>query len=278
MKTFRFRTLVAFLVATSCFAFAAKADVAEYYIGIDARSTPFNAPGTLGGGAYPDAPNHNRLTLLYQHGNHYHGVGTHAWSGPAATSTLSDTNSNNRLPETYTGQLPLPLMPGAGAYAGKNVTQHILGVNYSDLEIRSVHSLDKTVTDPRGAEEVLFNSSSGRWNQPFDTAHIHLELLNVSSPLLNVGTPTDPSALAVGGDVHVGDGDERFSFTTVLWVDATAPVGNYWAEFKLVDESGTYGDSGRFFIDVRQVPEPTSLGLGVLATAAIAAVRRHRRA
>ncbi len=273
MKSIRFLAFAAALVAAVCLATATRADVAEFYIGIDARTAGFNAPPALGGGAYPNNPNYNRLTFLYQHGDHYHGIGTYSYTGPAGFPVLNDTNPNNRLPETFTAQPPIPLLSGAGVYAGKNTTQQVLGLDYSNLEARNVHSLDPSIP----AELTLFNSSSGRWNQPFDLAHIHLELIGVSSPHLNVGTLTNPNALLVGGDVHVGDGEELFSFTPVLWVDAAAPAGNYWAEFRLLDESGSVGDSGRFFIDVRQVPEPTGLGLGVLAAAAVVMGRRRRR-
>jgi len=274
MRLLQFRRLAAVAAIAACFAASAQAQLAEYYIGIDGRTTPFNAPAADGGGAYPDNPNFNRLTLLFQHGDHYHGIGAYRYTGPAAAPILDDTNANNRLPETYTGQPPLPLVPGAGVYAGKNMTKHLLGVEYTDLEMLNVHSLSgfPSLSD----ETILFNSSGGRWNSPFDAAHIHLELLSVSSPHLNVGTLSNPHALSVGGDIHVGDGDEMFSFTPVLWVDAAAPVGNYWAEFRLVDESGAFGNSGRFFFDVRQVPEPTAVSLGATALAVVTAMRRRR--
>ena len=244
-------------VSVLVFCGRASAQLAEFYVGIDSRTTPFNAPAADGGGAYPDNPNFNRLTLLYQHGDHYHGLGAYRYLGPAASPTLEDSNANNRVPEISTGQLPLALVAGSGAYAGKYVTSHLAGVEYSDLELRNVQSLD-------GVDDVLFHSSADRWSGAFDAADVHLELLSVSSPLLNVGSLTDPAALPVGGDAHVGEGSELFSFTPVLWVDAAAPAGNYWAEFRLVDESGTFGDSGRFFVDVRQaVPEPASLLLCV---------------
>ncbi|MAT70278.1 MAG: PEP-CTERM sorting domain-containing protein [Planctomycetaceae bacterium] len=265
--------VLALLTGATCFVAGARADLAEYYVGIDTRATPFDAPAAEGGGAYPNNPNYNRLTLLFQHGNHYHGIGQYVYAGPAGSPTLIDTNGNNRLPETYTGQEPLPLVPGVGVYAGKNTTKHLVGLEYSALEMQNVHSLNGAGV----AEDVLFNSSSNRWSSNFDAAHIHLELVSVSSPHLNVGTLANPSAVPVGGDVHVGDGDEFFAFTPVLWVDAAAPRGTYSAEFRLVDESGTFGDSGRFFLDVQQVPEPTSVGLGGLAIAALAAVRRRRR-
>ena len=247
---------------------SARAQLAEYYVGIDSRTAPFSAPLADGGGFYPDNPNFNRLTLLYNHGDHYHGIGQYVYSGPSATPALNDPNANNRLPETSTGQPGLPLLPGSGAYAGKNATKHVLGLDYSNLELRNVHSL-------AGVDPILYGSSGGRWDDPFGAADVHLELLSVSSPHLKVGSLTDPDALLVGGDVHVGEGDELFSFTPVLWVDAAAPVGNYWAEFRLTDASGTFGNSGRFFLDVRQVPEPTAVGLGAVAVLVLGAVRRQ---
>lgn len=233
----------------------ASAQLAEFYVGIDSRTAPFSAPVADGGGAYPDNPNSGRLTLLFNHVDHFHGLGTYRYVGPAASPVLEDTSANNRIPEISTGQAPLPLVPGSGVYAGKNVTLHFAGLEYSDLELRNVRSL-------AGVDEVLFHSSTDRWSGAFDAADVHLKLLSVSSPHLNVGSLTDPAALSVGGDVHLGEGGELFAFTPVLWVDQAAPAGDYWAEFQLVDESGNYGNSGRFFVDVRHaVPEPASLVL-----------------
>jgi hypothetical protein len=234
-----------------------QAQLAEYYIGIDNRTTPFNAPAGNGGGAYPDNPNFNHLTLLLNHGDHFHGIGAYTYAGPAVTPTLNDTSANNRLPETSSLQEPLPLLAGSGLYAGLKSTQEVFGVTYSDLEIRNVHSL-------AGVDNILYNSSANRWNAAFDPAHIHIELLSVSSSHLKVGSATNPNAFQFG-DTHLGDGDEMFSFTPVLWLDSTASAGDYWAEFQLTDLSGNFGNSGRFFIDVRNVPEPGSLALAGLA-------------
>ncbi|TWT88947.1 hypothetical protein Mal64_24370 [Pseudobythopirellula maris] len=271
MNVTRFTLIAAAMALALGAPLTARAELAQYYIGIDSRDTPYDAPASEGGGAYPDNPNENRLTLLLQHGSHYHGIGQYTYSGSAASPTLVDTNSNNRLPEGYTGQEPLPLLPGSGVYAGKMTSKALFGVTYSDLEMLNVQSLDGA-----GAlEQVLFDSSSGRWNAEFDTAHIHLELVSVSSPLLGVGTLGNPNALSFGGDVHLGDGDELFSFTPVLWVDEAAPVGTYSAEFRLVDESSAFGDSGRFFIDVQQVPEPTALSLAGVVMIALGVTRRR---
>ncbi len=160
----------------------------------------------------------------------------------------------------------MPLLPGTGLYAGKKTTQEVLGVHYSNLEMRNIQSLV-------GVDNTLLNSSENRWNAAFDAAHIHIELLSVSSPHLNVGSATNPNAFAFG-DVHLGDGDEIFSFTPVLWVDETAPAGSYWAEFQLTDLSGNFGNSGRFFIDAHNVPEPSSFALGGIALLGLVWKRR----
>lgn len=250
------------VVVLGLIAVPASADpLAEYYIGIDNRTAPFSG--------YPDNPNFGRLTLLYAHGNHYHGIGTYAYSGLPESPVLQDTSGNNRLPEISSGQPGIPLVPGSGVYAGKRTTAAQPGVPFSDLEMRNVHSLV-------GVDDVLFNSSSNRWNADFAGADVHLKLVSVSDPALHVGTLTDPFALSVGGDLHVGEGDEHFSFMPVLWVDSSAPIGNYWAEFQLVDGSGTYGDSGRFFMDVSVVPEPSALILGGMGLVGLACWARRR--
>jgi hypothetical protein len=63
----------------------------------------------------------------------------------------------------------------------------------------------------------------------------------------------------------------------VLWVDSAAAPGVYTAEFRLTDEDGIVGDSGRFFFDVQVVPEPASLALIGLAVGLIATAARRRR-
>lgn len=108
----------------------AQASLVEFYVGVDNQQT-------ITGGDYAGLPNPNfgRLTFLFAHPNettpantHYHGIGVWSYSGPAASPTVNSTNANNRIPETYTGQEPLPLFPGQGAQAGKWVSQTVPGL------------------------------------------------------------------------------------------------------------------------------------------------------
>lgn len=250
----------------------ARAELSEFYVGVDGLETI--ASGTYLG--LPN-PNHGRLTFLYNHGNHYHGIGAFSHTGDnlGELTTVLDTNANNRVPETYTLQEPLKLILGEGTYAGKLVSAAMDGVVYSDLEMRNVHSLDGNPDDTEG----LFQSSNGRWSGDLwndnGHAHIHIELLS-ATPGLNVGTPNNPLAFQFG-DAHLGDGNEMFSFTPVLWVNEDAAPGTYSAEFRLVDLNGEFEPSGRFYIDAQVVPEPSSVLLAALGAIAACGVVRHKR-
>lgn len=252
---------------------SAQAAPVFYYVGTDSRTTPANAPAAEGGGAYPNNPNQGRLSLLFYHGDHFHGIGTYTYSGPAANPTMNDTNANNRLPESSTGLAPISLLPGSGDWMGtwrtglpSSLPQD---VEYGDLEIRNVHSL--ATEDP-----ITYNSSSNRWNGDFSSAHIHLELvskthgLNVSLTGLKTNDLVQP-----GDDWHLGDGDEMFSVTPTFWVDGTAQPGTiYSAEFRLTNLSDIGTNSGRFSFDFQVVPEPAS---GAAWSLLLVGLRRIRR-
>jgi hypothetical protein len=250
----------------------ARADVITYYVGVDGRSTPFN---DLDGNAYPDNPNFEHLSLLFHHGDHFHGLGLHSYSGPAATPVLNDTNANNRTPETFTGLPPVRLLSGSGDFAGTYLSGLLSSLpqnlEYGDYELRNVHSL-------AGEDDTTYHSADGRWDDAFAAAVISLELIS-ATPGLNISFSGMPTLdLTPGNRYPLGAGDELFSLSPIFWVSGLAPFGTYSAEFRLIDESGQFGDSGRYFIDVMTVPEPSTLGLTLLGAMAVArARRRHRR-
>jgi hypothetical protein len=63
-----------------------------------------------------------RLTFLFDHGDHFHGIGAYSYSGTAGTPVVHSTNANNRLPELSTRTNPanraIHLTAGSGAFAG----------------------------------------------------------------------------------------------------------------------------------------------------------------
>ena len=265
----------------------ARAEFVEFYVGFDGRAEPFSSPAApVGDGlSYADNPNHNRLTFLYSHpnegnpaGNHYHGIGAYTYTGPSTSAVLDDTNSNNRIPEGYTGQAPLALSAGSGMYAGKLVSGAQSGVHYSDLRIRSVDDLSGYAEGT--PEHYMYHSSSDRWSGAMAGTNIQLELVSIS-PGLNVGSATEMNLFpgGVGTMFDLGAGD-ALDFTPVVWVDETATLGTYSVEFRLHDTGATdLGTSGRFYMDFQAVPEPSSIVLIVLGSlgCSVALLRRSRR-
>lgn len=237
-----------------------------YFVGVDNSETV-----TFGAYAGLDNTNEGRLTFLFHHGNHFHGIGTYSYTGDPNSAVEADTSSNNRLPESYTGMSPLSLQPGTGAFDGtfRSGLPSTLEQDeeYGDLAIRNVHSLS-------GVDDVIYNSSGGRWNTSFDSAHIHVVLLSATPGLKIAFGDTPADGLPVGGDFHLGDGDEMFNLLPTFWVEGNAAIGStYTAEFRMDDLSGMYGNSGRFFMDFEVVPEPASAML--LAVSALALLRRR---
>ena len=278
-KLFRCLSLVA--VATGLFASAVHAQLINYHVGRDNLQTLIS--GTYSGLANP---NYQRLTFLRFNNlevsdpatSHWHAIGTYIYTGPAATPTIPSTNGNNRIPETFTGFAPLPLLPGSGIFAGKlvsgipNATPQSQD-HYDRLEMRPVQEL---ASGPVGStENFLYNSSGGRWNQPLGGgAKISLELLS-HSPGLKIATQTGTQILINDLDLfEIGQGDD-WSFTPVFWTDGSAAPGTYSAQFRLVDGSGTYLPSGSFNLDFAVVPEPGPLTLIAVALTAAAIGRRR---
>lgn len=238
----------------------ATAEIGHYYIGIDNAETL-----TYGVYSGEENPNQGRLTFLFYHTNHFHSIGSYYYAEDNGELFVTDTNANNQLPESYTGYEPISLLPGTGAFDGTYLSGLASDLDqdaeYGDFTIQNVHSLE-------GVDDVTYNSSNGRWNTSFDNAHLHMTLVNATTGLKIAfgNSPTD--SLVVGGDVHVGEGNEMFVITPTFWVEGDAPIGStYTAEFILEDLSNTYADSGRFFLNFQVVPEPASfalLGIGSL--------------
>lgn len=243
------------------------------YVGVDGL-------GTLSTGTYAGLPNPNggRLTLLLDHGNHYHGIGSFRYTGPAASPTI--VTGNNRIPE---GARPaLPVFTGSGIYGGRWVSgvsnDPVLG-EYSYLGMASTQSLPAF-----GAPGVLlFGSSAGRWDDALGAGNgipVGLELLSATPGLL-VGNATDTNLFDSGNVISLGFGN-TLEFLPVYSIDGQAAAGIYSAEFRLVDLSGqrVFGDSGNFRFDfaVVPVPVPGSLALLLPGLAALGLAVRRRRA
>lgn len=250
----------------------ADAAFVSYYVGVDGLSTI--ASGTYAG---LSNPNHNRLTFLYAHvypdtpaSNHYHSKGVYRYTGDNLGEGLTATEINpaNYLPEGTAP--PLDLSPATGGlYGGKLVSGVESGDSFSSLTIEDTAKLSGF--SPGSGEDVLFNSSASRWNGSLAGADVHLQLVSLSAGL-NVGNTTTLNLFVNPGDeLHL---DESFSFTPIFWTNADAAPGLYTAQFKLTDESGTFGDSGTFEFRFNVVPEPSSALLG--AFGALALLRRRR--
>jgi hypothetical protein len=252
-----------------------QAAIASYIIGVDGQQT-------IPSGTYAGLPNPNfqRLTFLYAHydlvdvnyPHHYHSKSRLVYSGPAA-NPVEVNLASNFLPEA-SGGTHLFLSPSTvGPYAGKSPILEVTGNEFSFLRILDVGKLDSTVTDPRSVEEILFNSSSGRWSGLITGADVHMVLVS-ATPGLNFGTPSNPNADVFGNleGEHLAD---DIDFTWVPWVDSSTANGTeFIAQFKLVDEEGSFGDSGVFEFRFMSVPEPSTALLGAIG--ALALLRRRR--
>jgi hypothetical protein len=256
----------------------AAAELQNFYIGRDGREV-------LTSGAYAGLPNpnHGRLTFLYAHtypdtpgNNHYHGIGAYSYTGDVGSPTVNSTNANNRIPETHTGQAPLTLVPGSGPWAGKLVSQET-AEHYSDLQIRSVWDLSSAGAG--SPEEILFNSSGGRWSSSLEGAEVWLELIS-KSPGLHIGAGAAAEILSNPGDQHLLGPGNSLDFLPVFWTEADAAPGAYSAQFRLHDLGAAGGrtpfdSSGNFHFDFAVVPEPTALWLAAVGAVGLATGRRR---
>lgn len=259
------------LVATA--AIAAPLDVL-YFVGVDSLQ---NLPsGTYAG---LQNPNHGRLTFLFNHGDHYHGIGAYSYTGPVGSPTVLPTNANNTIPELSTGLPPLSLEAGSGAYAGSLVSG--LGTapqdhEYGDLRMLATAALDAT-GDP--ADQVPFHSSGDRWSSPLGARPIGLELISISAGLQIGDSAGNVLFPGVGHVLSLGLGD-ALSFNPVFFTDSPVAAA-YTATFRLHDlgaatgGSTAFGSSGEFTLAFR-VPEPSALVAIALGLACVAGLRFQR--
>lgn len=196
------------------------------YVGLDSRAT-FPSGGYAG---LPN-PNYNRLSLLFDHGNHFHAVGLYSYAGAAPNPVVLPTNSTNSIPEAVSHgipQAPLQLEAGSGLYAG-TLRSMVGDSEYSHLGIASIQTL--AGFDPASPEAVLYSSSGNRWSQPMTGVTIGLELLDATLGL-KIGNATTTDLFAFGNTILLGFGNS-FEFDPVYWVDGAAATGEYAARFRL---------------------------------------------
>ncbi len=242
------------------------------YVGIDGREV-------LASGTYRGLPNPNygRLTLLYAHyypygqfhRNHYHPIGAYSYTGPTNAPVVLDTSSGNAIPEVYTGLPGVTLVPGTnGVWLGKLMSRKTSD-HYSDLRIRSVHSL--SAYGEGSAERAMYLSSGGTRTNLMTGAVLALELISKSEGLNIADTNGTPILQAPGDRQIIGHGDDfNFEYLPVFWVPENAEPGDYYAELRLVDVNDAGGrtpfpPSGRFFFRFR-VPPPPQLQIAQTVT------------
>lgn len=242
------------LVLACIFAVPARATslgLAEYYIGVD------SAPAvTFGDYTGLPNPNQHRLTFLFNHGDHFHGIGRFDYTGPVDDPKVVPTNANNRIPEIFTGLPPLPLTPGVGSLYGDKLVSNPSEAEYSQLETRSVQSLRRA---PPGSEaNILYTSSNGRWTISFGRAVVAMQLVS-KTERLHIGTESELHVLEHPGDFVILGRGHTLRFTPVFWTEGDAPSGTYSAEFRLLDINTREGykrvlHSGTFNFDFTTVP------------------------
>lgn len=253
-----------------------------FYIGVDSLATV--ASGTFAGLANPNA---GRLTLLLDHGNHFHGIGAYSYTGTAAAPVVLPTSANNRLPEPSSrvneATSSVALQAGTGAFAGQWVSGVLPdgapAADYSYLGTASIQSL----AGLNATADVLYGSSANRWSTSYADVVVGLRLEGISDGLkVAIGNDLDAFAGGVGSVFTLGSSG-TLSFLPTFYTEGNAAPGTYSAQFSLVNlgGNGAVQDGGSFHYDfsvAAPVPEPQTWALMLMGLAVAAGVARRRRA
>lgn len=249
---------------------AHESGLAGYYIGIDDRAT-------ITSGAYNGLanPNYGNLTLLLNHGDHYHGIGAYAYSGPAGSPTTNDTNTNNRVPEISSLDAPLALNWGSGSlYSGKLTSHNNPSEDYGNLTFARVDSLAGHETGSE--EQTLFSSSGNRWSTLLGNTAIGLQLISATAGLF-VGDHQTANLFANGDTISL-DSFLDDGFAPIFWTAANVPAGTYTAEFRLVGLNDASINSGRFYFDFAPVAVPVPAAARLFGSGLIGLLGLKRKA
>jgi hypothetical protein len=212
----------------------AAADLVPFYVGRD------TAAGT----------NQGHLTLLFNHGNHFHRLGTFG-------------GVEGRIPEAYLGDHAIWMVEGSGAFAGSWVTTPYEATptdpsgEYSDLAFRSVNTL--LGHGPDDPETILANGGL-RYFGDLSGVRLGIELLSLVGDVRLADLAGNTLLGDVGDVFEVGDAGGLSTFRAVIAALAM-PGERVEARMRLVDLNGVAGASGAFTFVAQPVPEPGSLAL-----------------
>jgi hypothetical protein len=264
MKFLRSVFVVGLVLSASAAACRAESVGVGYYVSRDANPMV----------GQNENPNFGRLTLLYNHGNHFHSIGRFG-GGP------------NRLPEGT--RAPITLFSGSGDMEGRFVSKRYddgsPSAEYSDLRFESIRSLSGF--DAGTPESILFNSSSRRWvsgpehpdparQLSLEGSLVALEVVSLSAGLhASIG---DQVASTTGDRLELGAGDTLSSLLSFFTDTGIAPLTNLTATFRLIDlsTSTALGGSGDFRFELQTIPEPGSIALVGVGLLCLIGVRWRR--
>ena len=251
-----------------------------FYVGVDSRVTI--PTGTFAGMTNPNA---GRLTLLFDHGDHFHGIGAFTITGTAAAPVVTPTSTNNRIPEPYTVVSPataaIPLAAaGTGLYAGHWVSSVLAAgqptFDYSHLGIASI----QTLNDVSAATDLLFHSSGNRYSANYQGVTVGLRLISATAGLM-VGFGNNLNVFGSSATYALGSSGS-FQAMPTFYVADSALAGMYSAQFRLVNlgPNANVTNSGNFFFDfsvAQPIPEPQTWAMLLAGMAVLGSLAHKRR-